>query len=275
MDDSAIQRDNEAGRVVVQGEPTDPGELCSLVVAGDPGQCPVSEPASADQAPAPGGVRAPRCGRSVPALHLLEADETLTQPSWRVGSRVHAALCGVEVTESTPAPDYEVCPGCADCTRYCVDCVQVARRYAGENGQTRPAEPGHPVWCSPRHCYRQDEDGLLVHVQRPVVWEDDCAEARFESGLVHPLDDDRTYLELSVESLLLGNSVHVVLAVAGARRLRDQLSAHLDAADGERHDGGRQNCFIGECGHRVPGEPGDRGMVIRVGPCRECGDEPT
>ncbi|MGH3770423.1 MAG: hypothetical protein ACRDRW_03340 [Pseudonocardiaceae bacterium] len=89
----------------------------------------MSAPARTEQTPAPGVVPMPRCGRSVPALHLLEADDTLTQPSYRVGSRVHGALCGAEVTESTPVPDYEVCPGCADCVRYCADCVRVAAKY--------------------------------------------------------------------------------------------------------------------------------------------------
>lgn len=75
-------------------------------------------------------MKALRCGRSVPALHLVEADDTLTRDNWRVGPQVHPALCAVEVTESTPVPDYEVCPGCADCVRYCADCVRVATKYS-------------------------------------------------------------------------------------------------------------------------------------------------
>ncbi len=77
-------------------------------------------------------VRELRCGRSEPVLHLLEADDSLTRPNWRVGSQDHVALCGAQVTEETPVPDYEDCPGCPDCTRYCARCVRVASATVAE-----------------------------------------------------------------------------------------------------------------------------------------------
>ncbi|MGH3829254.1 MAG: hypothetical protein ACRDRS_02200 [Pseudonocardiaceae bacterium] len=89
----------------------------------------MSMPAHTEQTPAPSLQQMQRCDRSVPALHLLEADDTLIQPSYRVGPQVRSALCGAEVTESTPVPDYEVCPGCADCVSYCADCARVAAKY--------------------------------------------------------------------------------------------------------------------------------------------------
>lgn len=73
-----------------------------------------------------------RCGRSVPALHLVEADETLTRPCWRVGGCDHVALCGAELDESTPVPDFDgECPGCVDCSRYCFKCVRTAAGRIG------------------------------------------------------------------------------------------------------------------------------------------------
>ncbi|MGH3866722.1 MAG: hypothetical protein ACRDQ4_11395 [Pseudonocardiaceae bacterium] len=57
---------------------------------------------------------------------------------------------------------------------------------------------------------------------------------RFESRLLFP-DDERpsvTYLHLSIKDLwLLWRSVDTFLPIATARRLRDQLTAHLDVAD--------------------------------------------
>jgi hypothetical protein len=100
----------------------------------------------------------------------------------------------------------------------------------------RPASPGgclvsgHPLWCSRRRCF-VDEDGVRVHEQEPVCWED--GEVRVESRLLFP-DDERppaTYLQLSIKDLrLTWRSVDAFLPIATARRLRDQLTAHLDAA---------------------------------------------
>ena len=98
---------------------------------------------------------------------------------------------------------------------------------------------GHPPWCSPQHCFL-DEDGVWVHEQEPVRWEE--CEVRFESRLLftdgeHP---PTTYLQLSIENLrLTWRFVDAFLPIATARRLRDQLTAHLDAADTARAHGRR------------------------------------
>jgi hypothetical protein len=63
---------------------------------------------------------------------------------------------------------------------------------------------------------------VRVHEQEPVRWEEH--EVRFESRLFLPEDEHPsvTYLLLSLEDL-----------IGTARRLRDQLTAHLDAADSD------------------------------------------
>ncbi|MGH4002333.1 MAG: hypothetical protein ACRDTJ_33255, partial [Pseudonocardiaceae bacterium] len=48
-------------------------------------------------------------------------------------------------------------------------------------------------------CYLSE--GVRVQIQRPLCWQDDTAELEFTSGLVHPQDGDRTYVELTVRSL--------------------------------------------------------------------------
>ncbi len=88
----------------------------------------------------------------------------------------------------------------------------------------------HPSWCSPQLCFL-DEDGVRVHEQESVCWEE--CEVRFESRLFFPDGEHppTTYLQLSIENLLLPwFFVDTFLPVAAARRLRDQLTAHLDAA---------------------------------------------
>jgi hypothetical protein len=90
---------------------------------------------------------------------------------------------------------------------------------------------GHPSWCSPQHCFL-GEDGVKVHEQEPVRW-DEC-EVRFESRLLFPDGEHppTTYLQLSIENLRLPwRFVDAFLPIAVARRLRDQLTAHLDAAN--------------------------------------------
>lgn len=73
---------------------------------------------------------------------------------------------------------------------------------------------------------------MWVHEQEPVRWEE--CEVRFESRLLfpdgeHPL---ATYLQLHIEDLrLTWRCVDTFLPIAAARRLRDQLTAHLDTAD--------------------------------------------
>lgn len=119
--------------------------------------------------------------------------------------------------------------------RYCPGCVREVRQWTAEI--PRPVRAGTPPWCSPQHCYLTDER-IRVHVQRPVRWRYDTGEVQFTSGLIRPLDDHRTYLELTVTSLPLHDSVHMVLSAAGARRLRDQLSAHdRDAAQDDSRPG--------------------------------------
>ncbi|MGH3898063.1 MAG: hypothetical protein ACRDTA_07355 [Pseudonocardiaceae bacterium] len=87
----------------------------------------------------------------------------------------------------------------------------------------------HPAWCSAEYCYVTD-DGVRVHEQAPTRWEDDTAEVRCESRLVDPADDADVYVELELQSLrFAANQFHGVVPVAAVRRLRDQLSAHLDA----------------------------------------------
>jgi hypothetical protein len=92
---------------------------------------------------------------------------------------------------------------------------------------------GHPPWCSPQHCYLT-EDGVRVHEQEPVRWEEH--EVRFESRLFLPEDEHPsvTYLLLSLEDLrLTWRCIDAFLPIGTARRLRDQLTAHLDAADSD------------------------------------------
>ncbi|MDQ3989034.1 MAG: hypothetical protein M3291_07535 [Actinomycetota bacterium] len=97
-------------------------------------------------------------------------------------------------------------------------------------------EGGHPVWCSPQHCYRT-EDGVRVHEQPPTSWVDDTTGMRFDTRLIAPEDEPAgtVYLELYVTSVSHRRYyAHALLPVAGAQRLRDQLSAHLDAV-GAQH----------------------------------------
>lgn len=52
-----------------------------------------------------------RCGRRLPQVHLIELTDV------------------VELARPDPDsedPDSEDCPGCADCLRYCRECVEAA-----------------------------------------------------------------------------------------------------------------------------------------------------
>ncbi|MGH3826892.1 MAG: hypothetical protein ACRDQX_06935 [Pseudonocardiaceae bacterium] len=94
---------------------------------------------------------------------------------------------------------------------------------------------GHPPWCSRQHCF-VNEDGVQVHHQEPVRWED--GEVRFESQLFFPDGEHppTIYLKLSIENLLLTwRVIDTFLPTTTARRLRDQLTAHLDVADSCPH----------------------------------------
>jgi hypothetical protein len=86
------------------------------------------------------------------------------------------------------------------------------------------------VWCSPQHCFVTD-DGVRVHQQVPTRWDGDCVvPLRFQTCLIDPGDDDTTYLELRMRDLkLLRDQFYGLLPLDVARRLRDQLTAHLDA----------------------------------------------
>jgi hypothetical protein len=88
----------------------------------------------------------------------------------------------------------------------------------------------HPAWCSPQHCYRT-EDKVRVHEQAPTRWEDDTAglRVRFESRLLDP--GDTTYLELRLQNLKIRDEFSTLLPLDVARRLHDQLTEHLDAAE--------------------------------------------
>lgn len=88
----------------------------------------------------------------------------------------------------------------------------------------------HPAWCHPQHCFVTDEGGR-VHQQAPTRWEDDTAEVSCETRLLDPADDEHVYLELSLRCLRLRrNGFSWVVPLDTARRLRDQLTEHLDAA---------------------------------------------
>jgi hypothetical protein len=99
---------------------------------------------------------------------------------------------------------------------------------AVKNGKRTDDE--HPAWCSPAHCFVTDEE-VRVHQQAPTHWEDQTAELRCESGLLDPADDEYVYVELSLRDLRLKSvQYYGCLPVDVARRLRDQLTEHLDAA---------------------------------------------
>ncbi|MGH3753603.1 MAG: hypothetical protein ACRDRP_13050 [Pseudonocardiaceae bacterium] len=73
---------------------------------------------------------------------------------------------------------------------------------------------------------------MRIHEQQPVCWEE--CEVRFETQLLFPDGEHppTTYLQLSIENLrLTWRFIDAFLPIAAAQRLRDQLTAHLDAAD--------------------------------------------
>jgi len=90
------------------------------------------------------------------------------------------------------------------------------------------ADEEHPAWCSPVHCFVTDE-GVRVHQQAPTRWEDQTAQLRCESRLLDPADDEDVYVELHLQCLRFkGNGLSWVVPLDTARRLRDQLTEHLD-----------------------------------------------
>ncbi|HKR49791.1 MAG TPA: hypothetical protein VJT72_09475 [Pseudonocardiaceae bacterium] len=93
---------------------------------------------------------------------------------------------------------------------------------------TRAADE-HPPWCAPADCFVTDE-GVRVHQQAPDRWEDATAELRCESRLFDPADDEHVYLELHLQCLRIrGNTFSWCVTLDAVRRLRDQLTAHLNA----------------------------------------------
>ncbi|MGH3929715.1 MAG: hypothetical protein ACRDTF_07035 [Pseudonocardiaceae bacterium] len=138
--------------MVVRDERTGTGELCSLVVAGDPGWCPVSVAEQQNgSAAALEALRASvRCGRTLPVVHLTELEETVSQRHYH---RDPIVLCSADVSDldySYDDPDGD-CPGCRDCLRYCPDCVREAARFSAEAGQLDHAPRRRPLV--------QDDDG--------------------------------------------------------------------------------------------------------------------
>lgn len=85
-----------------------------------------------------------------------------------------------------------------------------------------------PAWCSADECHLSL--GTRVHRQAAVRWEDEAAGLAVESRLLDPADDPHVYVELSLRDLRLGGQFHGCLPLEVARRLRNQLTAHLDAA---------------------------------------------
>ncbi|MGH3888427.1 MAG: hypothetical protein ACRDSZ_17995 [Pseudonocardiaceae bacterium] len=89
----------------------------------------------------------------------------------------------------------------------------------------------HPAWCSAEHCFVTD-DGVRVHEQAPVRWEDETAAVRVETRLIDPADDLSVYVELCATSLRFKrDSFYAIMPTAAAQRLRDQLTAHLNAVE--------------------------------------------
>ncbi|MGH3755882.1 MAG: hypothetical protein ACRDRP_25020 [Pseudonocardiaceae bacterium] len=95
--------------------------------------------------------------------------------------------------------------------------------------QRERCDEQHPAWCSPGHCL-VTEDGVRVHEQAPVRWEDHEAEVRLESRLLDPAGEEDTYVELILTNLRLTWFRYCgILPVEVVRRLCDQLTEHLDA----------------------------------------------
>ncbi|MGH3440112.1 MAG: hypothetical protein ACRDR6_30960 [Pseudonocardiaceae bacterium] len=74
-----------------------------------------------------------RCGRTLPVMHLVEADDVFfLQRHWQE----FTALCGVPMTERSWHQDDDGCPGCRDCLRYCAACVRSAAEGVEQTEQT-------------------------------------------------------------------------------------------------------------------------------------------
>lgn len=91
------------------------------------------------------------------------------------------------------------------------------------------APDNHPAWCDLKRCLT--DEGVVVHRQAPVRLEggDHLVPLRFETALIDPSDDAATYLELQVRWFPRDRFCGF-LSLDTAEALRDQITAHLDAA---------------------------------------------
>ena len=79
------------------------------------------------------------------------------------------------------------------------------------------------------------DEGVRVHQQGTTRWKDE--EVRCESRLLDPADDENVYLELHLQCVRLkDNRFSWVVSLDTARRLRNQLTEHLDAAQSTEAD---------------------------------------
>lgn len=73
-----------------------------------------------------------RCGRTLPRMHLIELEDAFEQ-GYHVRSTIVTVCGATNVAEPDPELyDYdgdEGCAGCADCFRYCPECVDAAVRW--------------------------------------------------------------------------------------------------------------------------------------------------
>lgn len=109
-----MQRENERGRLVVNGHRTDDGKCCSLVVDHELG--------ASERSELPAGV-----------AHLLTADDVLADGN-QCGT--YLAVCGALVPASS-LPSSLCPPGCeCDCALYCPQCVRHVVQYAMESAKS-------------------------------------------------------------------------------------------------------------------------------------------
>lgn len=91
---------------------------------------------------------------------------------------------------------------------------------------------GHPAWCdrSEQRCYLTDA-GVRVHIQQPTrLATRAVVSLRFETSLIQPTDEPAPYLELCFRDLAMRDQFYGLLSLDVATALRDQITAHLDAA---------------------------------------------
>ncbi|MGH3853063.1 MAG: hypothetical protein ACRDR6_06110 [Pseudonocardiaceae bacterium] len=127
-----MRQENEHGRLALEGTGIDGGGRGELSAVRE-----TERQVGAPQSDQRGSTTALGCGRSLPALHLIEAEEVL---KLRYHWRVPVTLCGADATSASPT-DFEDCPGCRDCLRYCATCArEVARFSARQVGEVATTE---------------------------------------------------------------------------------------------------------------------------------------